>query len=89
MLPLLGMHGILKNCVAHSPAALPGVLVQVTLKNAKWRFAEFGWEVEKGIIPYKYKARRVGTLAWMRGDCLDVMLRAVEQELAKPRSKRT
>lgn len=61
----------------------------MTLKNARRRFEAMGWEVEKGIIPYKYKARRVGTLAWMRGDCLDVMLIAAEQTCVKPKSKRT
>lgn len=61
----------------------------MTLKNARRRFEAMGWEVEKGIIPYKYKARRVGTLAWMRGDCLDTMLESVRQECAKVTSRRT
>jgi hypothetical protein len=60
----------------------------MTLKNARRRFEAMGWEVEKGIIPYKYKARPIGRLAWMRGDCLDAMLRAAEEECAKPKSKR-
>lgn len=48
----------------------------MTLKNARRRFEEYGYEVERDSWPYKYKCRRIGTLKWLRGNCLEALLTA-------------
>lgn len=46
----------------------------MTLKNARRRFEEMGYEVERDVAPFKYKARKLGHLAWRRDACLDRLL---------------
>jgi hypothetical protein len=46
----------------------------MTLQNAKRRFEEMGFEVTRDVSPYRYKCRRIGTLAWFRHHDLYVML---------------
>jgi hypothetical protein len=46
----------------------------MTLQNAKRRFESAGYEVARDVAPYRYKARKVGTLAWVRHHCLYTLL---------------
>lgn len=57
----------------------------MTLKNAKWRFEEMGCEVTKAVLPYKYRYRRLGSLAWRGGDCLEALLVAARVEFEETR----
>ncbi len=54
----------------------------MTLKNAKRRFAEIGYEVERVPVgPYRFKARQIGTLRWVQHDCIVALLIAVGGKL--------
>lgn len=56
----------------------------MTLKNAQRRFADLGYECEKDVAPYKYKARMIGTTAWtIRASDLDWMLTAAANATTK------
>ncbi len=56
----------------------------MTLKNAKHRFGDMGMEVERVVVgPYKFRYRRLGTLAWRGGDCLYDLLTTVVEEMAE------
>lgn len=55
----------------------------MTLKNARRRFDEMGYECERDTAPYKYKCRRVGTLAWRRSNSLEALLLTAQAEMEK------
>jgi hypothetical protein len=59
----------------------------VTLKNARRRFAEMGYEAERDVAPYKYKARKVGTTAWRRASCLEWLLEYARTESANEKGR--
>ncbi len=61
----------------------------MTLKNAKHRFGDMGMEVERVVVgPYKFRYRRLGTLAWRGGDCLyDLLVAAGIEHSAVPKDK--
>lgn len=54
----------------------------MTLKNARRRLEELGYECAKDVAPYRYKCRKVGKLAWVRGNSLEAMIMMAEEEKA-------
>jgi hypothetical protein len=52
----------------------------MTLKNAQRRFGEMGFECVRDVPPYRYKYRRIGTVAWRRSSDLYAMLEAARAE---------
>lgn len=56
----------------------------MTLKNAKYRFGEIGYEVERDPTrSFHYKARRIGTLKWNYATCLEWLLNACKLEVSQ------
>ena len=57
---------------------------RMTLKNARRRFESLGWEVERDLARYRYKARAVGSLRWVRHFYLESLLLVAERDAPKP-----
>lgn len=56
----------------------------MTLKNAKHRFGEIGYEVERDVTrSHHYKARRIGGIRWNYSNCLEWLLTACKLEISQ------